>query len=247
MPIMVDNLGAAGWSKPNFKVGRRVVMALDGEEKVGKTSFALRSDREPIFLFNFNMGLEGILRNFRDKDMVVCDLPRGGWIAQEAGGEKEQLSEARNAMVKFYKAYRYALKSKGTIILDTASEFRELLRLARLGKLDQVQARYYGPVNAEERAVLQMAKDQPELSFIAIHQLKDEYKNDKRTGGRVRHGAGDIGYLSDCTVVLSRKSSGGVLEFTGNITECRYDTGLIGMELMGDMCGFNYLLEMIHG
>ena len=244
---MSKQLEAAGWHKPNFNVGRRLVLALDGEEKVGKTSFALKSTREPIFLFNFNMGLEGILRNFRDKDLVICDLPRGGWIAQETSGEKEQLAEARNAMLKFYKAYRYAIKTEGTIVMDTASELRELLRLARLGKLDQVQARYYGPVNAEERAILQMAKDQPNISFVAIHQLKDEYKNDKRTGGRVRHGAGDIGYLSDCTVVLSRNMADGVPEFTGTITECRYDTGLIGFELVGDMCGFDTLLELVHG
>lgn len=238
---------AAGWDKPDFSSHRRLVLALDGEEKVGKTTFALKSDREPIFLFNFNMGLEGIIKNFRDKDILICNLPRGGFIVQEVVDEKNQLAEARAAMVKFYKAYRAALKTKGTIIMDTASEMRELLRLARLGKLDQVQARYYGPVNAEERAILQMVKEQPDLSFIAIHQLKDEYKNDKRTGGRVRHGAGDMGYLSDCTVVLNRKMVDGSLEFTGTITECRYDTGLIGFEMFGEMCGFDSLLEMVHG
>ncbi len=49
-----------------------------------------------------------------------------------------------------------ALESKEikSIVIDTASEAWELVRLARFGKLTQVMPQHYGPVNTEFRDMI---------------------------------------------------------------------------------------------
>lgn len=247
---MSQALKAAGFSRPKFTIPKRLIMSVEAESACGKTTFALTSEAEPICLINFNKGLEGIMGRFKDKDIYVLELPRGQFIVseleipnREKWAEAAQ-KEAAEAWDKFRKAYKAALAVGGTVILDTASEMKELLRVARFGKLEQVQARYYGPVNAEYNAIFQLAYDNPTINLIAIHELTDEYRNDKRTGKRVVKGATDLTYTFQVRMELVKDVEEGETIFTGTIIKCRHNIALEGEEV--PVIEYPFLLDMVH-
>jgi hypothetical protein len=66
-----------------------------------------------------------------------------------------------------------------TIVVDTETEMYELVRLAKLGRTEQVKERYYGSVNADMRKVIQVGKDS-DKNIIFTRKVKNVYIGDKR-------------------------------------------------------------------
>jgi hypothetical protein len=235
----------AGFHRASEAVKRRLIMAIDGREKSGKSHFAL-SGPEPIAVINLDIGLDGVVQKWQDdKEVWVQD------IKVDIQGLKEltpqaAANEADRAFSAVVKAYKAVLGEARTIIYDNATEIWELLRMARFGKLDHVKPHHYAPVNAEYRDLLRMAYDQDRTNLILLHKMKDEYVDDKRTGAVKRAGFADTGFLVQVNALAYREPGVDVPDcFHLQITDCRQNAELAGVDISGHELNFQQLAMQV--
>ena len=143
----------------------------------------------------------------------------------------------------------------GGIIIDTATEDWEVLRLGSFGTLNPKgnrMDRLYGPVNARYRMHLRHIYRTNRRQLVTIHQLKDDYKDVKgsdgqlksiKTGKQVRAGFKEIGYMADVAIRVHRVGS----DFKATIEVCKLSPNgpdLEGTEIDGDQLNFLSIVTM---
>jgi len=215
----------------------RIIVSLSALEKQGKTHFALTAPG-PIAFFSTDIGEEGVVSKFtKDKVIHIMDVARIGEDAAEQAPEEWD---------RFAKAYHGALADKKvrSIIIDTATEIWELLRIARFGRLTQVMPYQYGPVNAEYRNLIREAY-KFDKNLILIHKMKAQYINDKRTGEYDRAGFSDTGFLVQVNATAYRYDADDGGKFAFTVADCRQQPDLQEMEFEGDMANFPALAMMV--
>lgn len=215
----------------------RLVMSLTGMEKQGKTHFALTAPG-PIAMFSTDIGEEGVVEKFHGKKTIS--------ILDVAKLDEDAANKAPAEFKRFKNAYIEVLNDKPTrtIIKDTSTEIWELLRMARFGKLTQVMPYMYGPVNAEYRALIREAYKH-DKNLILLHKMKAQYINDKRTGEYERAGFNDTGFLVQVNAQIYRYAPEDGGEFVLYIKDCRQNPDMAGEELLGPMCNFPFLAQMV--
>lgn len=223
-----------GFKKVPIGVKHRLIASISGLEKQGKTSFAL-SAPGPIIYFNLDKGEEGVI------DKYSCDkeIYQKEYVFSRLGSGHAPL------WTEFVADYYNALKSKArTIIIDTATDAWELIRLARLGKVAQVMPHHYGPVNAEFTLMVKEAFDY-DKNVIYLHKFKKQYVNDKFTGNYERAGFSGTGYLVQSNLEVYRDGLDG--RFYVKVVDCRQNSDLGGMEIELSDCttGFGFLAQLI--
>lgn len=221
-----------------IKTRRRLIASIEGPQKVGKTHLSLTAP-DPIAFYDMDIGTEGVVDKFKDKKIYVSQ-----YDYRMLSGPNP--TAAILAMWEKMKAdFIWGCQSPDilTPIVDTATEMWELVRMARFGKLTQVMPHNYGPVNAEFRDLLRLAytcgKD-----VIFIHKMKAEYINDKRTGKLERAGFNDMGFLVQINLQAWRNQDG---EFGMTIIDCRQNPEVNGVELVGEMCNWGFLKDLVFG
>lgn len=244
-PVNGNVFERSGFTRANAAVKKRLIMAIDGREKSGKSHFAL-SGPEPIGVINLDIGLDGVIQKWQDdkavwvQDVKVNIQELKELTPQAAAGEADR---AYSTVVKAYKA---VLGEARTIIWDNATEIWELLRMARFGKLDHVKPHHYGPVNAEYRELLRMAYDQERTNLVLLHKMKDEYVDDKRTGLVKRAGFADTGFLVQVNALTYREPGVDVPDcFHLQVQDCRQNAELAGVDLSGHDMTFQQLAMQI--
>jgi len=215
----------------------RIVVSISGLEKCGKSHFALTAPG-PIAFFSIDTGEEGVLNKFtKTKDV---------WIKEIAMADEDHVEASVKELDEFKKSYYFTLHSKDvrTIIVDTATELWEILRLARFGRLTQVMPYQYGPVNKEYRMLIREAYKY-DKNIILLHKMKAAYVNDKKTGDYERAGFADTGFLVQVNAQVYRyaREDGG--DFAIYIKDCRQNPDLAGEELVGPMCNFPTLASLV--
>jgi hypothetical protein len=162
----------------------------------------------------------------------------------------EQISVYDREWNKLARAFQAVIESNyRTLIIDTATEVWEMLRLARFGKLTQVMPHHYGPVNVEFKELVKSICSKPGLNSIWIHQLKKEYKQgkdgkDSWTGGYERAGFNGMPYLVDA--VVEHYIDMDTREFGIRILDSRYRTAeVLGEEMTGELCSFPMLAMLL--
>ena len=211
----------------------RLIVSVSGHEKQGKSHFAMTAPG-PIAYFNADIGMEGGVGKFTDdKEIHVLEVARV---------ENEE-TDAEDEWDRFEKAYKAMLRSNyiRTMVMDTATEIWELLRMARFGRLTQVMPYQYGPVNAEYRALIREAFNW-DKNLVLLHKMKEVYSGNgpkaAPTGEWTRSGFKDTGYLVQVNATIDHYAVEG---FSLTIEDCRHDPELMGFELEGDMCNFQGL------
>lgn len=214
----------------------RIIVSISGLEKQGKTHLALTSPG-PIALFSTDIGEEGVVGKFGNKKIHILDVAR----IDEDAAEK-----APAEWDSFKKAYNHCLRSKEirSIVIDTATEIWELLRMARFGRLTQVMPYQYGPVNAEYRTLIRDAYNF-DKNLILLHKMKAQYINDKRTGEWERSGFSDTGFLVQVNTQVYRDNPEDGGAFCLWVKDCRQNPTMAGGILEGEMCSFPMLAMMV--
>jgi hypothetical protein len=245
-------LKGTGFAEADTEIRKRVILSVEGREKEGKTSLSL-SAPGPIGVINMDLGLEGVVHKFaRDKKIYVSDykLP-----STTRGNAKEVAEEADKVWTSLMADYRAALRSFRTVVMDTATEVWELLRLARFGKLAQVMPHHYTTVNSEFREMLRMAYD-GNANLILVHKMKAVWVDvpdgkggtkGSRTGEYERSGFSDTGFIVQASVRVSRVTTDtpGDDGFRLQVLTCRQNAELTGQVLQAPMNTFPYLASMI--
>lgn len=239
----------AGFERVNRKTAHRIILAIDGAEKSGKTNFTMTMP-DPMCIIDTDIGLEGVVEKYQaDKELYA--ISPGVTIAElrEIKDINKRVAEAQKAWDRLMKAYHKVLGTARTVVVDNATEMWELLRTARFGKLTQVMPHQYGPVNAEYRDFVRAAFSQNATNLALIHKIKDEYVNEKRTGKRVRSGFSDTAFLVQCNLSCWRDVGKDAPAFPDcfnvDIIDCRQNMEIAGVTLSGADANFPQLATMV--
>lgn len=223
----------SGFKPADGYVQPRIVAGLAAKEKCGKTHFALTAPG-PIAFFNLDIGTEGVVGKFiEEKDVYECKYDPG---AENPEAEWERFESDFDSVLR--------VEEIRTMVLDTATEVWELLRINKFGRLDQVMPHMYGPVNAVYRRLIRDAYKSGK-NIVLIHKMKPEYIGNERTGGYVLAGFADTPFLTQVNVRLFRDDVDGGSEFSALVNDCRQNPGLNGEVLEGPMCSFPALAQAI--
>lgn len=180
----------------------RLVLGVAGLPKRGKTHLAMTFP-EPIFLFNFDKGLEGTLEKFEGKEIYYEDYEFPSDISPES---------KRSIYDQFLKDYWDTLinEDKGTIVIDTFSHVWDLIytlvleeirtkREAHSGK-DKVYPFDYANANAQAESILRAVYRKPELNMVVTQRLGPAYdENGNEIPGKYK-AKGYKGLPYTCTV-----------------------------------------------
>lgn len=229
------NLQGTGFKLADDSVKHRLIASLASLEKQGKTHFALTAPG-PLAVFDFDNGLEGVLNKFAKRKTI--------YVSEYKLGNSCDLNTYLANLDKFKREFLATMKPGNgirSVLVDTATEMWELMRMARFGKLTQVLPHNYGPVNAEFRELIRVAYTS-DKNLLLLHKMKPEYVNDKSTGKVLRAGFGEIGFLVQVNIELRRDAE---LDFTSTVKDCRQNEGIAGLELVGDMNNFPSLAQLV--
>lgn len=227
------SIASLGLKKADTKILRRLIVNVVGKEKQGKTNFGLTAPG-PIILFDLDYGLEGVVSKFAgQKDIYPTEYRINEISANQFLATWE----------RFKKELVAALKEKEvrSIVVDTGTEMWELIRLARFGKLTQVMPQHYGPVNSELRGLIRDAYSS-DKNLILLHKMTEVYRNNQPTGEYAMAGFKDIPYNVQVNVLCWRDTDG---IFHATINDCRQNSDLAGMDLVGDMVNFQTLATLV--
>jgi len=194
-----------------------------GHEKRGKTWFAL-SAPGPVAVISSDSGTENAVREWQRQGKEIYlfqhTLPPLGQKIEVYESAWDRLAEA------VYEAITSA--QFRSVVVDTATEVWELLRLARFGRLTQVMPHHYGPVNNEFRSLLNKAVAS-DKNTVWIHKVKKVYKTNKEgkdswTGEWERSGFADFGYIIDVVIEhrIVEDDDSGKLDFGVKVIDSRF-------------------------
>jgi uncharacterized protein YecT (DUF1311 family) len=205
---------ASRWTSPDAQVSstptRRLIWRSYGEQKCGKTHFALTAPG-PIFIQSFDIGLEGVVEEFlaKGKDIRALEYP----FNPESYETEKATAEAANKLWKVFVAdYAAALAEARTVVWDTESEVWELLRYARLGAASGAP-KDYAVLNNEYRGLVRQAYGEG-VNLGLLQKTKEKWisKMDPAKGKMVPHNTGEqapigmkeVGFLVQCNLKHER-------------------------------------------
>lgn len=220
----------------------RLIISLTADWKKGKTTFALTAPA-PIALIDMDTGLEGVIEKWAEQKEIHVK----SFNYHDATSEDEWTKMWEDCKQAFLGALNNPRIK--TVVWDTATEAFELIRMARFGKLNKVvmaggKAVPYpwGPVNTEFRDLLRKSLG-TRKNVIFIHKTKDEYRDDARTGNKVRAGFGDMEFVTQVNILLWKDVEKGGYGLT--IEDCRQNSDVSGLELVDPLNTFINVASLI--
>ena len=234
------------------QVKRRLIVALDGLEKEGKTNFALTMPG-PIAYQSLDIGLEGVVEKFQTAKQIF--LAEYGILVSKGDSQEAIMAKALPEYEKFVKDYKDVMIpgfKTGKIrsgVWDTGSEIWELQRLARFGKLTQVMPHHYTALNLEYQNLIKEVYETPG-NLCILHKLKPEWKDNpatgkgNKTGNYERSGFGGTGFLVQVNATAWRDKDTGTFHIT--VKDCRQNPSIMGLDLEGDLATFPWLAVNVY-
>lgn len=226
---------------------RRLILALDGMEKHGKSHFALTAPG-PICVLNLDTGLDGVVQKHQGhKAIYVVNYEK-----RNAGPLNDAPPWDKVDWDAFAQDFTDALVSARTVIVDTATESWEMLRVARWGRTLMVPPVAYPAVNAEYRRLLNRAYSST-ANVIFLHKLKAEYDSQviqtkdgpkevsSKTGRWIRAGFTDMGYIVQSNARVERRADG----FHLLVQDCRQNPALAGIDFPEPLANFTDLARAV--
>jgi hypothetical protein len=240
IPEVKKALADLGFVRPKRDYKEAIYGNLRGKPKSGKTHFALRYLPEPITFININKGLDGVVQKFMDeKDINLLHIDI-----------TTNQAEAVRGFRAFEDAWREIL-SRGlapSLVVDKMGEIYELACTAEFGYNNRPMGRAYGRLYTLLDELLDIPyQDDVKTHVILIHDRKEEYKNDEKTGEFTTDGykrvEGKVGVNMEIEVVKNGKEFAPKLTILSN----RFDLALFGKELVGKDATFEKLGETLFG
>lgn len=139
-------------------------------------------------------------------------------------------ADARRRWERFVQDYDFCVRKFQFVMVDTMTELNDLRKLAEFGKTTQIMQLFYGSLYADYRWMVKHALDN-DASVLFLHRMKDEYKNNERTGNLKLDGWPGIAYETQMLLEHTRDEDG---IFSTIIREAGQDARLIGMEFTSD-------------
>jgi len=164
---ILDQLIAAGFQNSLSKAPQRAITKIGGLDKSGKSHLSLTANG-PIVYHSIDIGTEGVVEKFQESGKQV--------LVKEITYKKGEPQSVYQDMWETFKQ-DFALgltMGEGMVVIDTWSEIYELARLAKFGKLEQVQPHHYGSVYAELRGLIRDVYD-TQMSAALLTKMAPDY------------------------------------------------------------------------
>lgn len=230
------------FSQPHFLTPRRLILSIEGPQKVGKSTLGLTAMELGLTaMLDYDYGTEGVVTKFDYTNLwhLPLDAPHSMWL-EDSVAHAEYKAAWKKAKDAYYAALGDARVKN--ILIDTSTEFRQAQLLSHFGRPTQI-ARMYTEPNGEFRKLIRDAYERPDLNLILVHTVKDEYVNDTKTGNYIPNGFKEVPGLVQMVVRMWKRN--GAYGLT--ITDCRHKRELEGKELPAAIATFPMLLNLVHG
>src|SRR6266850_2260646 len=212
------------------EIKKRIIVVASALQKHGKDHWGFTAPG-PIAVHAFDEGYDEPANKFikgfegyPKKVIKICEyeVPEGGKKFDAA-----LQSQAESIWEDFVANYRWSLRNFRSVVVDTATEMWELLRLARFGALSTGQTTSYGPVNAEMRKLIREGYEH-DANIIFLQKLKKKYIGRDWSGEYEPAGWGDMSYESQVVIRLWREDPA---VFHTTIEDCRQEPRLNGVDM----------------
>lgn len=238
----------------------RLVVGIDGLEKVGKSQFAL-SAPGPMAYQNLDIGLEGVIQKHQTSKEIW--LAEYGILVEKGDDQQALMLKAAPEFERFVKDWRetvipgFKSGKLRTGVWDTGTELWELQRMARLGKLTQVMPHHYTALNSEYTNLVREVFE-TSGNLIILHKLKQQWTENAlgkatKSGNYDRSGFSGTGFLVQVNATVWRERldtdtavSGPTGPFHLTVRDCRQNPALAGLDLVDEMATFPWLAVNVY-
>jgi hypothetical protein len=240
-PVRSANLDGTSFQLATPEQRRRMIASVEGDFGCGKTAWGL-SAPAPIAFFKLDLNAEWTISQFAaSKTIYKTDV-----VVPSADGDNAK-NAAKTVLAQFLKDYERAVHSTliRSVIIDTATELWELIRLAYFGKLTQVPPHFYTEANNAFRSVIRDAYDS-DKNLILVHRLKDVWEDvtdnqgrlkSRKTGRKERAGFGELGFAVQVMVETTFDAEDRASPFKVRVIKCTQNPLITNRsyEQVGDM------------
>ena len=221
-----------GFQRAQEPMAQRGVFNIQGQEKTGKTHLAFTAT-PPLAYISIDKGEEGVIQKFQYNQSIARMEVK--YDPQAGAAASEQIWE----YLKYHIQECYRI-NQGSLIIDTTTELWEILRLARFGKLSQVQPHHYGPLNAEMNEIIRWAYAARSMNTILLHKMGSVFGSPGQTE---RKGFSQMGYLVQANIQTFRRDlPEGGSSFGFQIIDHRTAPHLNGYVMEGERATIPWLL-----
>lgn len=187
---------------------RRLILAIDGLDGHGKTHLAFTAP-DPICYMYLDNRHEGVSSKFEHKriGMAGYRVPLTTEDEDEDSNNERLKQAAKRELARWKNDYYTALRNPEvrTIVWDTCTELRDLIRLSLSGRLGAMKMRkdlrmeLAGAMNTEFRDMVREARNFG-VNLLLLNKVGKQYRDDEWTGEYERKSFTDTGFLVDCAV-----------------------------------------------
>ena len=221
----MSNLSKLGFKKASGTIRPRLIIGVQGDEGTGKNHFAM-SAPDPIAVMSTDRGLEGMVEKFvkEGKDIWVKEYPKPKTIGDlnDPDVVNQSVAESEAFMAAWQEDYVELMDAGArTVVWDTGTDLWQQLTWARSGRMEKIHPYAYGKFNEEFGRMIDLSHGSS-CNLIILFKQKDEYVNDSRTGGRVRKGCSEAGYMVQLDFTTMREGD----NFEFYIDKCRANPDL---------------------
>ena len=226
---------------PSEFIQRCVFMDIMGSESSGKTTLAL-SAPGPIALIHANEKINGVVQPWVRKGKII-KVHRYGFVASK--DPQETATRAQPVWLAARQAAEDAYGWARSTVLDTGTNYWEMIRLARFGTLNpkgRNMGHLYTAVNNEFRTILaHKYRNQERTNIITIHQTGDKWINKMvegqmqgfNTGVPERKGMKEIGFMCEVGLHCWKNIEDGTYHTT--INKGWFNGAVEGMDLTDEL------------
>lgn len=235
-------------SLADMEENRRLFTLAWGLPKVGKTTFLVGNKErkipswpKPIFMLNYDLGLEELLGQIDKPDRIgvnFVDLvaDRAEMDDREAAALVDKSEQALNEAI-----HVISKEGTGTVSFDTISSHWDVIQLndvhyredVKRNRSDNKPLRFeYGPANARYRQNVMGLKQIPHLNCVMFEYAKELYDDNGKPLGRFKpHGQQWTEHMAPYVLHLYTDGEGKDRKYMGKLTFSRTRPELVGVPM----------------
>lgn len=201
-------------------VKNQALVTIVGTEGTGKTTFGIRFSPEPVSIISFDGRATRAIKREQDRGRAIrhCAIPYSANIARMTADEAKRAAQAivDKTMHNYEVAVRESQRGNcRTIVLDTGTEFSEIVTLAIRGTLEKVKGDYgqtKDMINQCWRRLYHLARE-GNAHVIMLARAKAVWVDNEPSGAYTYRGNEALGELADWVghIRLRRNNKTGLL------------------------------------
>lgn len=251
----------------------RVIANIEGGQKCGKDFFSLATAPDPIVVFNFDQGLEGVVEKFirRGRKIIVAGDPtiktKGKFPSYHFARPVPERGESRKSLGYLNRVKKLAgpiwerfvddldefyTSEARTGVIDTGGAAYALARFAFFG-MDKGRPDPkddpYGQKSGDMKTIFQgLITDgyNYDKNVLWLHRIKEKWEGNSPSGKYEASGYKEIAYEVQLTIRLKKKMiprQG--LEFSATVQDCRLNAKMEGEVFTGSDCTFSKVMAEV--